>query len=116
MNHDVSLTEIFHVLRALSLLDSERPGSPAATRTQARLALQQRLPTEIARHYDRLFDSGRRPTVVEAALGHCAGCHMRVPPQLMLVLTRAEVVCRCPSCHRFFSPPHAGPDERTPHA
>jgi hypothetical protein len=109
--------EIFALLRALGRLDarSGRAHGPIAPeRARERDLLRERLPREIARLYDRLFDSGRRPTVAETIREHCEGCHMRVPPQIMLLLTRAELVCRCPNCHRFLSPPDL--DEETPHA
>jgi hypothetical protein len=109
--------EVFALLRALSRLDG-RPGGPRfpidPTSAHERDQLRQRLPTEIARLYDRLFDSGKRPTVVATLHEHCGGCHMRVPPQVMLLLTRAELLCRCPNCHRFLSPP--GLEEDAPHA
>jgi predicted nucleic acid-binding Zn-ribbon protein len=117
MKDTTSPREIFALLRALSRLDGrvgQAQGPPDATRAQERDLLRQRLPTEIARLYDRLFDSGRRPTVVATFHEHCEGCHMRVPPQIMVLLTRAELVCRCPNCHRFLSPP--GLDEDSPDA
>src|SRR5690348_14669747 len=96
--------EIFALLRALSRLDGRREpaGGPLdGAHDRERDLLRQRLPREIARLYDRLFTSRRRPTVVGTFHEHCEGCHMRVPPQIMVLLTRAEVVCRCPNCHRF---------------
>jgi predicted nucleic acid-binding Zn-ribbon protein len=66
-----------------------------------RRALITRLPREHAEHYARLVKAGRRPAVAAVTDGHCARCHMRVPPQLQLVAARGEVVCRCPSCQRF---------------
>src|SRR5258706_13669145 len=117
MKDTTSPREIFALLRALSRLDG-RPGRTQVpldpTRAQERDLLYQRLPKEIALLYDRLFESGKRPTVVETIDDHCQGCHMRVPPQITVLLTRAELLCRCPNCHRFLSPP--GVDEDSPHA
>jgi predicted nucleic acid-binding Zn-ribbon protein len=108
-------SDIFEVLRDLSRLDENHRRSPETSDLERRHTLHQRLPREIAQQYDRLLSAGRRPAVVGAPLGHCQACHMRVPPQLLLLLSRAELICRCPSCHRFLCPPPATP-ERTPHA
>lgn len=104
----VSAREIFALLRALRRLDGgpeAADGPPGAAHAAERERLLERLPREIARLHERLYHARRRPTVVETFHEHCEGCHMRVPPQVMLLLTRAEVICRCPNCHRFLSPP-----------
>ena len=33
--------------------------------------------------------------------GACAGCHMRLPPQLVNILARGETLEHCPSCQRL---------------
>ena len=91
-------TQILHQLEQLSGLTGE----------DHRVALE-RLPREQANHYARLCSVNRRPAVVGTTGGHCGACHMRVPPQIMLVLSRGEQVCRCPSCLRFLTPPPVTP-------
>jgi predicted nucleic acid-binding Zn-ribbon protein len=45
----------------------------------------------------------RRPgaAIAVAVAGTCRGCHRNIPPQLWLVLARANSIETCPSCHRI---------------
>jgi predicted nucleic acid-binding Zn-ribbon protein len=31
----------------------------------------------------------------------CKGCHRNIPPQLSIVLQRADTIETCPNCHRI---------------
>jgi len=114
--HETAPQRIIALLADLSRLDEEdrrAGGTPDASRRDARSALVARLPSDPVRHYDRLVGAGKRPAVATATRGYCGSCHMAVPPQLMLVLSRGEQICRCPSCGRFLAvePPPSTDDD-----
>jgi predicted nucleic acid-binding Zn-ribbon protein len=45
----------------------------------------------------------RRPgaAIAHVVGGTCRGCHRNIPPQLVVVLARANSIETCPSCHRI---------------
>jgi predicted nucleic acid-binding Zn-ribbon protein len=44
----------------------------------------------------------RAGVAVAAVMGHtCRGCNRNIPPQLFIVLQRAESIETCPNCHRI---------------
>jgi predicted nucleic acid-binding Zn-ribbon protein len=51
------------------------------------------------------YDSIRRrrpgPAIAVVVSGTCRGCHRNIPPQLVVVLARANSIETCPSCHRI---------------
>lgn len=50
--------------------------------------------------YERL--RGSRDTAVAAVVrGACEGCHMRIPPQLLIEIQRLRSIHSCPSCQRI---------------
>ena len=116
MSHPATPHDIFATLRDLNQIDEEDRRSPGGPEEPRRRTLFERLPLEIARQYLRLLQAGRRPAVITTIRGYCQACHMLVPPQLMLLLTRAELICRCPSCHRFLCPSTPDQTEQDPHA
>ncbi len=51
-------------------------------------------------HYDRIF-AARDEGVAVVERGTCQGCHMHVPPQLLIEIQRARTIHTCPSCQRI---------------
>lgn len=51
------------------------------------------------------YESIRRrrpgPAIATVVAGTCRGCHRNIPPQLVVVLARANSIETCPSCHRI---------------
>ena len=74
-----------------------------AERTRAAAELDDGL----RKRYELIFDRKGGLAVVEVRKeGNCAGCLMRVPPQLITQIHRNADVVFCPSCQRFlFVPP-----------
>jgi predicted nucleic acid-binding Zn-ribbon protein len=89
----------------------ERLRSFAARRAEAAKAIE---PPLLAR-YESIRK--RRPGAAIAVVtsGTCRGCHRAIPPQLALLLARANSIETCPSCHRIIydaaavSPPAPSP-------
>ena len=66
-----------------------------------------RLDDQLLRRYERVLARREGKAVVAAVGGKCSGCSMRLPPQLFILVQRAEVLQSCPNCQRFlyFVPP-----------
>lgn len=66
-----------------------------------------RLDAQLLRRYTRVLGRREGKAVVAAVGGKCSGCSMRLPPQLFILVQRAETLQECPNCQRFlfFAPP-----------
>jgi predicted nucleic acid-binding Zn-ribbon protein len=100
-----------------------------AERTQALAADLERLGAErgrlaseveesLRRRYELIFERKGGLAVVEVRKeGDCAGCRMRVPPQLITQIHRKADVVFCPACQRIlFVPPTARVAKEEPKA
>jgi predicted nucleic acid-binding Zn-ribbon protein len=66
-----------------------------------------RLDDQLLKRYSRVLGKREGKAVVAAIGGKCSGCQMRLPPQLFILVQRAESLQACPTCQRFlfFRPP-----------
>jgi predicted nucleic acid-binding Zn-ribbon protein len=66
-----------------------------------------RLDDQLLKRYGRVLGKREGKAVVAAIGGKCSGCQMRLPPQLFILVQRAESLQACPACQRFlfFRPP-----------
>ena len=66
-----------------------------------------RLDDGLLRRYERVLSRREGKAVVGATGGKCLGCSMKLPPQLFILVQRAETLQSCPNCQRFlyFKPP-----------
>ncbi len=60
-----------------------------------------RLDEGLLRRYSRVLTRREGKAVVSAIGGKCSGCSMRLPPQLFILVQRAETLQSCPNCQRF---------------
>ena len=60
-----------------------------------------RLDEGLLRRYSRVLTRREGKAVVSAVGGKCSGCSMRLPPQLFILVQRAETLQSCPNCQRF---------------
>ena len=63
--------------------------------------VNERLDAQLLRRYSRVLGSREGKAVVAAVGGKCSGCSMRLPPQLFILVQRAETLQECPNCQRF---------------
>lgn len=72
------------------------------TQKQAdREAAASALPPALRSPYDRLRQNKRANAIVPIRNGQCAGCHMRVSPNLVNEITRGQKLMVCESCSRI---------------
>ena len=60
-----------------------------------------RLDDGLLRRYARVLARRDGKAVVGATGGKCLGCSMKLPPQLFILVQRAETLQSCPNCQRF---------------
>ncbi len=68
---------------------------------EKRQRLVPRLTPQVRGAYLRAFDYYRGDAFATAAEGHCAGCYMNVPAQILSELRAGSRLYRCESCGRF---------------
>jgi uncharacterized protein len=74
--------------------------------TTERMRLAAELDETLRRRYDLIFERKGGLAVVEVRKeGDCAGCRMRVPPQLITQIHRNADIVFCPSCQRILCVP-----------
>jgi predicted nucleic acid-binding Zn-ribbon protein len=100
---------ILRALIELSNLDAEqaRAASGIEGMEERRRTASAALPTELATLYETLLRIDRRPAVVPMRAGYCAGCHLKVPTQLLIRLAGSYRVSPCPHCQRMLYDPGA---------
>ena len=70
--------------------------------TAERARLAEELDENLRRRYELIFERKGGLAVVEVRKeGDCAGCRMRVPPQLIQQIHRNQDVVFCPACQRI---------------
>lgn len=106
--------ETLRVLTNLAQIDGELRARETAGMVERKRQLLAQLPEDVSAVYDALVRAGRHPVVAPLANGYCAGCHLRIPPQLANALTAAQELSRCPHCRRMIYDPRelAGPSAR----
>ncbi len=70
-----------------------------------REAVERHMPGDLVALFVDVARKRRGLAVAEARDGHCAACHVRLRPQLVLDLRRAERVVQCESCSRILYAP-----------
>lgn len=68
---------------------------------QERAALVERVPREAFDLYQRLFAKKGDAAVVPVEHEVCAGCHMKVPTQTVILLRAEQGTVQCPNCGRI---------------
>jgi predicted nucleic acid-binding Zn-ribbon protein len=69
----------------------------------------------LLKRYDAIRKKRAGPAIALVVAGTCRGCHRNIPPQLALILARANSIESCPSCNRIIysaeaiSPPAPSP-------
>ncbi|HSN13538.1 MAG TPA: C4-type zinc ribbon domain-containing protein [Anaeromyxobacteraceae bacterium] len=56
---------------------------------------------QLLKRYDNIRKRRPGPAIALVVGGTCRGCHRNIPPQLALVLARANSIESCPSCNRI---------------
>jgi predicted nucleic acid-binding Zn-ribbon protein len=64
--------------------------------------LLEHLDSEVIQRYEVLIERRGGVAVVSARSGVCLGCHMNIPPQLFIEVTKNFRFITCPSCNRIF--------------
>jgi predicted nucleic acid-binding Zn-ribbon protein len=100
---------ILRALVELADLDAELAAAPSglAGLQERRQAASAALPSALAALYDTLIRIERRPAVVPMTAGYCAGCHLKVPTQLLIRLAGSHRISPCPHCQRMLYDPGA---------
>ena len=92
------MNELIQNLLQLQTLEfSETPDDNSATMIAA---LRTKIPAQMARHYDRFRERGKKGLVVVNDQV-CAGCHMRLPLGVIMTLKRGQDIQLCGSCGRY---------------
>jgi len=87
--------------------------------TAERTRLAEEVEESLRRRYELIFERKGGLAVVEVRKdGNCAGCHMRVPPQLITQIHRNSDIVFCPACQRILCVPLTprAPKEAAPKA
>lgn len=71
--------------------------SARAERTQAAGAVEESL----LGRYERLRRSKGQQVIVGVEHGVCGGCHVRIPPQVIVTCRAAQEIATCPNCGRI---------------
>jgi len=69
--------------------------------TVGREEVSQHIPSRVLKKYEQLRKSRGGIAVSEVHDGTCTGCRMKVRPQLVIQLMRADSIESCPSCNRI---------------
>lgn len=64
--------------------------------------LLEHLDNAVIQRYEVLIERRGGVAVVSARNGVCLGCHMNIPPQLFIEVTKNSQFITCPSCNRIF--------------
>lgn len=59
-------------------------------------------------HYERIRGA-REDGIAEVSRGSCQGCHMHIPPQLLIEVQKYRSIQTCPSCQRILFFPGEAP-------
>ncbi len=68
---------------------------------EARDEIASSLDGGLARKYELVLQRRGGVAVVEVRSGSCGGCHMHVPPQVVIEIMKAGAVRICPNCQRI---------------
>jgi predicted nucleic acid-binding Zn-ribbon protein len=71
--------------------------SAQAERAQAASAVEESL----LGRYERLRRSKGQQIIVGVERGVCGGCHVRIPPQVIVTCRAAQEIAQCPNCGRI---------------
>ena len=77
-----------------------------------RAVVTQELDDTLRKRYELLLARKDGLAVVEIHQGHCTGCRVRIPPQLITQVHRSQVVF-CPSCQRILCHPPRESEPKT---
>ncbi len=85
-----------------------RLGDRITTISAQREAAQKDIKIHIIKRYEFIRNRRDGQAIVAESKGHCEGCFMRIPPQLVIELQRESALIACPSCQRLLI--HKDPD------
>jgi hypothetical protein len=67
------------------------------------------LPDALRAAYELLLRADRHPVIAPVSGGYCAGCHLRLPAQVVNRVADSRELFRCPHCQRIlYDPTKAG--------
>ncbi|MFQ5352193.1 MAG: zinc ribbon domain-containing protein [Candidatus Binatia bacterium] len=72
-----------------------------ASEREARDRIASDLDGGLARKYEMVLKRRGGVAVVEVRSGSCGGCHMHVPPQIVIEIMKAGAIHICPNCQRI---------------
>lgn len=72
-----------------------------ASESEARDEIAASLGGGLARKYEMVLKRRGGVAVVEVSGGSCGGCHMHVPPQIVIEIMKAGAIHICPNCQRI---------------
>ena len=55
----------------------------------------------VRRRYEMVLERRSGRAVVEVVGGACSGCHMQIPPQMVIEILSSGAIRVCPSCQRI---------------
>lgn len=105
-----ALTNVFVIDRELRESERLSPDKLVAL-DELRAVLRNSISGFLLVRYDRLMRAGRQRPVAAVEEGHCGGCHLRLPPQLVYRIRMANSLLPCPHCGRLIYPVAVMPDE-----
>jgi hypothetical protein len=75
--------------------------SEVAAQRDERNQLASALDATLRKRYDLVLDRRGGRAVVTVINGSCQGCHMQIPPQIIIEVMRTRAVRVCPQCQRI---------------
>jgi len=59
------------------------------------------IPAPLLKRYDQIKQKRMGIGLAAVETGRCTACHISLPPQLYIIVQRAQTIESCPSCHRI---------------
>lgn len=75
--------------------------SELASERAARDEIAAGLDPRVRRRYEMVLERRSGRAVVEVVGGACSGCHMQIPPQMVIEILSSGAIRVCPSCQRI---------------
>ena len=81
--------------------DLKRLDDIVAVKRDERLRLSKRVDQTVLERYDRILRSKGDTALSRVVAGACSGCRMKLPPQFVIEVKRADGLIECQSCGRI---------------
>jgi predicted nucleic acid-binding Zn-ribbon protein len=59
------------------------------------------IPPPVSSRYEFIRNRLEHPVIVPVNQGVCSGCHIAIPPQILIELQRGQQILSCPNCQRL---------------